>query len=85
MIKTKVVANPREENGDLGKLKCNVCGARSGAYVNIFRDKVIEEIPDYRVFKKQKIQIPEGMVCKGCLIRMVNSIDDTILGRCQGD
>jgi hypothetical protein len=29
----KTIINPREKNGDLGKLKCDYCGCQTGAYV----------------------------------------------------
>lgn len=31
----KPVKNPRKENGDLGDIGCDVCGAHTGAYVKL--------------------------------------------------
>ena len=63
------IKTPREENGDLNKLSCTLCGNKSGALA-------ILKIQDFWAEPEIKINIH---ICKGCLSSMVDNINRDIL------
>jgi len=82
MIKAEVISNPRKSDGGLGELVCNVCGSRTGSYVNIFKKYIIDK-DSYVYFEGADGYSTEGTVCKGCLLKWVEMIDKNLLDQCD--
>ncbi len=59
------VPNPRKPDGDLGDLQCAFCKSKSGAYAIIKYENMDLKASRY--------------ICKGCLSKMINLIDEGIL------
>ena len=67
----RVLPNPRKADGSFSLHVCDMCGASSGAYVQLA----------YSSFPKS---IETSKVCKSCLLDWVKMIDRNILKQCRG-
>jgi hypothetical protein len=70
MLYTELKPSPRIPNGGFGPEECTICSCHSGAYINFY---------EIKVQGTTTTKLDKALVCKGCLLGLVDIIDKNIL------